>query len=144
MSIDTFMRARSRRRVASARRALDYADADSETAGESWGRAQMIEAGLPIPRLQHTFFDQDGTFVARTDYDWQGRLAGEFDGMEKYQKHLRDGESPFDAMKREKEREDDLRRMGVMVVRWTWADLEAGRVVGMILEWLDLLGLAAA
>lgn len=135
---------RRRRGVAQARRALDHADQNSENPGESWGRAQMIEAGLPIPRLQHKFFDGRGKFVARTDYDWGGKLVGEFDGDVKYRKFLRDGETPFDAMKREKQREDDLRRLGVVVIRWTWADLEAGRVVAMVQEWIERLELAAA
>ncbi|MGV9709447.1 type IV toxin-antitoxin system AbiEi family antitoxin domain-containing protein [Gordonia sp. NPDC003424] len=130
--------------IAHARRAPRYADNGAENAGESWGRAQMIEAGLPLPRLQHEFYDNDGRKVARTDYDRVGLLVAEFDGMVKYQKHLRPGESPFDAMRREKQREDDLRRLGVMVIRWTWADLENGRVVGMVREWLERLGLLAA
>lgn len=136
---------KSRRRGAShARRALHHADANSENPGESWGRAQMIEAGLPIPRLQHEFCDDDGNVIARTDYDWAGLLVGEFDGRVKYQKHLRPGESVSDAVIREKAREDALRRRNIMVVRWTWTDLEAGRVVGWIREWLAKLTIPAA
>ncbi|WP_324290217.1 hypothetical protein [Gordonia sp. SL306] len=81
---------------------------------------------------------------ARTDYDWSALLVGEFDGDVKYRKHLRPGETPFDAMKREKEREDALGRLGIMVVRWTWKDLEKGRVVGLIREWPARLQLIAA
>ncbi|MED5801067.1 hypothetical protein VX037_08530 [Gordonia sp. Z-3] len=62
----------------------------------------------------------------------------------KYRKHLKPGESPFDAMKREKNREDELRKMGIMVIRWTWNDLEQGRVVGLIRDWLARLSLSAA
>ncbi|MEE3849566.1 hypothetical protein VZC37_04440 [Gordonia sp. LSe1-13] len=136
---------RGRRRGAQqARRALHHADGLSENPGESWGRAQMIEAGLPIPRLQHEFRDDDGTLIARTDYDWDGRLVGEFDGRVKYEKHLRPGESTADAVIREKAREDALRHRRIQVVRWTWADLEAGRVVDMIREWLTHLAISAA
>lgn len=130
--------------VAHARRALDHADPGAENPGESWGRAQIIDAGLPIPRLQHKFFDATGREVARTDYDWAGLLAAEFDGMVKYQKYLLPGESPFDAMRREKKREDDLRRLNVMVIRWTWADLENGLVADMVREWLSYFDLLAA
>ncbi|NED66862.1 hypothetical protein G3I15_38630, partial [Streptomyces sp. SID10244] len=94
-----------RRGVGQARRALDHADAGAENAAESWGRAQIIVGGLPVPRLQHECFDTNGDFVARTDYDWVGKLAAEFDGMKKYERRLRTGETPFDAMRREKERE---------------------------------------
>ncbi|MGC4961545.1 type IV toxin-antitoxin system AbiEi family antitoxin domain-containing protein [Gordonia sp. DT101] len=131
-----------RRGVTQARRALDHADAGAENAGESWGRAQIIAAGLPVPRLQHEFFDTNGDFVGRTDYDWVGKLAAEFDGMKKYERHLRTGETPFDAMRREKEREDALRRLGVMVIRWVWADLRHHRVVPMVREWLEREGIA--
>ncbi|MEE3853373.1 hypothetical protein VZC37_23755 [Gordonia sp. LSe1-13] len=133
-----------RRGVAQARRALDLADPGAENPGESWGRAQIIVAGLPVPRLQHEFFDPRGRFVARTDYDWDGKLIGEFDGKVKYCKHIGDGETVVDAVIREKAREDRLRGMGVMVIRWVWADLEAGRVAGMVRAWLEKFGLVAA
>ncbi|GAB93743.1 hypothetical protein [Gordonia rhizosphera] len=132
---------RHRRSVAFARRALTHADAGAQNAGESWGRAQIIVAGLPVPRLQHKFYNSHGDFIAQTDYDWLGKLVAEFDGMTKYQSHLEPGETPFDAMRREKEREDALRRLGIMVIRWVWKDLQRGPVVPMVREWLDRLGL---
>ncbi|MEP9393783.1 hypothetical protein ABLE94_16210 [Gordonia sp. VNK1] len=132
-----------RRGVAVARRALHFADGSSENPGESWSRAQMIEAGLRLPRLQHTFRDGD-QHVARTDFDWDGRLVGEFDGKVKYQKLLKPGEDVTEVVLREKAREDKLRSMNIMVIRWTWADLEAGRVVELIRQWLVQLEMAAA
>ncbi|WP_419223078.1 hypothetical protein [Gordonia sp. CPCC 206044] len=132
-----------RRGVGVAKRAFGHADGRAENAGESWGRAQIIVAGLPVPRLQHELYDDSGTFVARTDYDWLGRLVAEFDGMAKYRQHRRSGESEFDVMKREKEREDGLRRLGIMVIRWVWDDLCKDRVVPMVREWLQRLGIAA-
>lgn len=41
----------------------------------TWSRAQMIEAGLPMPSLQCEFVDEDGNVVARTDFDWHGLVA---------------------------------------------------------------------
>ncbi len=134
----------ARRGVGPARRALRHADGRAENPGESWGRAQMIDAGLPVDDLQREFVDDRGELVARTDFAWGDVLVGEFDGMVKYQKHLRPGETPFEAMRREKEREDALRRMGIMVIRWTWDDLVHGRVVPMVRDWLTRLGLIAA
>ncbi|MBY6538351.1 hypothetical protein HQ325_06675 [Rhodococcus sp. BP-349] len=29
---------------------------------------------IPAPRLQHRFVDSLGRFVARSDFDWEGRL----------------------------------------------------------------------
>ena len=130
-----------RRGVGLARRALHHADGRSENPGESWSRAQMIEAGLPAARLQHTFRDVDGEHVARTDFDWGGRLVGEFDGKVKYGKLLKPGEDATEVVLREKRREDELRAMGVMVVRWTWDDLRAGRVAALIRRWLVKLAL---
>lgn len=77
----------------------------------------MIEAGFPTPRLQHTFRTDAGD--ARTDFDWDGTLVGEFDGLQKYGRLLRPGETTRDALIREKRREDALRAQGIMVIRWT-------------------------
>ena len=130
-----------RRGVGLARRALHHADGRSDNPGESWSRAQMIEAGLPTARLQHTFRDDDGEHVARTDFDWDGRLVGEFDGKVKYEKLRKPGEDATAVVLREKHREDCLRSMGVMVIRWTWDDLRGGRVVALIRRWLVRLAL---
>lgn len=109
-----------RRGIPSARRAVALADPATESIGESWSRALMMEwPEVPAPRLQHEFRDPLGRFVARTDFDWDGRLVGEFDGMVKY---AADGSA---AVVKEKHREDALRAMGVHVVRWTWDDLRS-------------------
>ena len=137
----TILESRGRwRGVGTARRALSLADAASESVGESWSRAQMIAAGLPIPRLQHTFQTSDGP--ARADFDWEGKLVGEFDGLQKYGRLLRPGEAARDALIREKRREDALRAQGIMVVRWTWATLERRELVGVLAPWLDTLAAA--
>ncbi|OBC10763.1 MULTISPECIES: type IV toxin-antitoxin system AbiEi family antitoxin domain-containing protein [Gordonia] len=128
-----------RRGVAVARRALAFASPLADNAGESWGRGQMIVAELPVPRLQREYFDADGRFVAKVDYDWEGKLVGEFDGMRKYTKDLGDDETALDVMKREKAREDGVRRLGPMVIRWVWADLRQNRMVPMVREWLERL-----
>lgn len=133
-----------RRGVGVARRALHHADGNAESPGESWSRAQMIEAGIPSARLQHRFYDAEGNEIARTDFDWSGVLVGEFDGKVKYQRHLRPGEDAADAVIREKIREDRLRAQGIMVIRWVWADLEAGTVVTRIRRWLTHFALMAA
>uniref|UniRef100_UPI003D8F4204 hypothetical protein n=1 Tax=Gordonia sp. B7-2 TaxID=3420932 RepID=UPI003D8F4204 len=132
-----------RRGTAQARRALHHADGAAENPGESWSRAQLIEAGLPPARLQYKFFDADGNEVARTDFDWDGKLVGEFDGKVKYKKLLRPGEDPAEVVIREKAREDALRRMGIMVIRWVWRDLEQRKLVAMVREWLVNLTPAA-
>lgn len=74
------------RGVSRAQRALEVADSLSESVGESWSRAQMLVCpDIPEPTtLQRSFYDENGNFVARPDFDWEGRLAGEFDGLTKY------------------------------------------------------------
>lgn len=135
--------------VGIARKALVHADPLSENPGESWGRAQMILGDLPLPRLQHEIYGSNGDFIARPDYDWCDqdgvtRLVGEFDGIGKYLKYLRAGESPEDAIRREKRREGLLQDLGIVVVRWGWAELVAQRVVPRIAAQLRALGMLTA
>lgn len=83
----------------------------------------MYELRVPIPELQHEFFDDLG-FVGRTDFWWElQRLIGEFDGRVKYQ---RDGYAgnldPSEVVWQEKRREDRLRPQAAGLLRWTWRE----------------------
>ncbi|WP_336791631.1 hypothetical protein [Gordonia malaquae] len=120
--------------------ALRYADGRSANPGESWGRAQMIEAGLPVPELQTEFELGDGS-TAFTDYDWGRVLIAEFDGFRKYGRDVRPGQSVEDAVVREKVREDRLRDLGCDVVRFIWADLENRLMVPRVTQKLRRHGL---
>lgn len=122
------------------RLALQHADGLSANPGESWGRAQIIEAGLPVPRIQVHYVLPDGS-DAYTDYDWEGRLVGEFDGVEKYTRLRRPGESVADVVLREKRREDGLRALGLDVTRAIIADFEHDRWVPRVHGRLERLGL---
>lgn len=104
--------------------AIDFADPLSGSAGESYGRALMSVNGFEPPALQYEVRDADG-LVGYADYYWRGvRVAGEFDGVDKYLKpeYLR-GRSPSQAVVDEKYREDRIRATGRAVVRWVWSDL---------------------
>ncbi|WP_313317518.1 hypothetical protein [Gordonia sputi] len=125
---------RRRRGAQHARRALPLASGLSQSVGESWSSAQMYEADLPVPRQQHRFICPSGTY--ETDFDWDGKLIGEFDGLAKYGRLLREGESPKDAVVREKLREDELRGLDTMVLRWVWATLERRQLAGLLRPWL--------
>ncbi|MFZ2239107.1 MAG: type IV toxin-antitoxin system AbiEi family antitoxin domain-containing protein [Gordonia amarae] len=133
----------SRRRVGVrvARRALAFASGLSQSVGESWSRAQMIEAGLPGPRLQHRFHCSSGNYD--TDFDWDEALIGEFDGLHKYGRLLKPGETAEQAVVREKLREDELRATDALVVRWIWSHLESHTVADLIRPRLQRLGLCA-
>jgi Transcriptional regulator, AbiEi antitoxin len=100
------------------------ADGRSESVGETRSRHLFWRAGIPAPILQYEVHDR-GRLVGITDFAWpEHGLLGEFDGRVKYGKHLRPGEDPSDAVFREKQREDLLRRLtGWRMVRLTWTML---------------------
>lgn len=101
----------------------------AESAGESLMRFLMWQAGLPQPVLQYEVRDARGRIVGRTDFAWPDYgVLGEFDGMVKYTRHLRPGESPGDALRREKVREDRIRELtGWLMIRFVWDDISNSR-----------------
>lgn len=104
---------------------LDFADPGGYLPGESLSRVTMHRYGFPQPELQARFSDRAG-LIGYTDFHWRSLgVVGEFDGREKYVKpeYLK-GRSPSEVVVAEKLREDRLRRLGLTVVRWVWADLE--------------------
>lgn len=102
------------------------ADGRSGSVGESRCRYLFWRCAVPAPQLQYEVFDEQG-LVGVCDFAWpEHGLLGEFDGKVKYGAVLREGESPSDAVFREKRREDRLRRAtGFRVVRLTWDMLAA-------------------
>ena len=128
--------------IAIAKYALRMANGLAANPYESWSRAQMIEAGLPLPELQHEYFLVIKGVPGRafSDFDWDEKLAGELDGEVKYLKYRRPGESELDAILREKAREEAFRDRGTDVIRWSSDDLWAGRMVGRVVERLRRLG----
>lgn len=116
-------RVRGERGSRQARRVLAAASPLAESVGESLSRARVHELGLPLPVLQHEVRD-GGELVARVDFWWPGlRVVGEFDGRLKYRADgVADGRAAEDVVWAEKQREDQLRALGLRVVRWTWDD----------------------
>lgn len=106
------------------RKVLEFADPASGSPGESLSRAYMFLEGFKVPQLQTEVRDRTG-LVAYLDFEWPGEgLAGEFDGLVKYQKtEYLNGRTPSDVVVAEKRREDRIRATGRRVIRWTWADL---------------------
>lgn len=95
------------------------ADPASMSAGESLSRVQMFLLNLPKPELQREMRDEAG-LIGFVDFGWDG-IVGEFDGKVKY--GVPEGSSAAEAAEalwREKQREDRLRRRG-RVVRWVWS-----------------------
>lgn len=113
--------------VGQARAVVEIADGSIESAGESLLRLICRDAGIAvIPQVE--IWDGDPIPFARVDFLVQGtRVVLEFDGMMKY--------THPDVLRAEKRREMRLRRLGYVVLRFTWSDLSTpARVVGMIRE----------
>jgi hypothetical protein len=110
------------------------ADGGAGSVGESRTRYFFWSNALPMPELQHEVW-LHGELIGVLDFYWpEWGLMGEFDGKVKYLAHLREGEGPEDAVFREKQREDLLRRVtGCRMVRFVWSDLERP---GRTLAWL--------
>ena len=105
-----------------ARRVAAFADARSESVGESRSRVAIALAGLPAPALQWAV--RYGGTTARADFGWVAqRVVGEFDGKVKYGRLLRPGQQPGDVVFAEKLREDSIRAQDWEMARWTWFDL---------------------
>ncbi len=101
------------RGVARARTAIARSVDRSESLGESLSRCLMSEWRLPPPTLQCRYLLGGHEYWA--DFDWNGRLIGEFDGMGKY-------DDP-ERIEREKQRDSDFRGAGIRVLHWTWDDV---------------------
>lgn len=105
-----------------ASRVVALADGRSDSVGETLGRWALGAAGVPPNVLQHEVGTDLGVF--RTDYAWLAeRVVGEFDGMVKYGRLLRPGETTRDVLVRERRRELAVERAGWVVVRFTWSEL---------------------
>lgn len=110
--------------------ALPYATDLAESVGEAVSHCFWIEHdAIPMPQLQVAVSAGKGREY-RCDAGWfddDGRLlvVGEFDGKFKY--HRASAASGHrlteDVIYEEKLREDAIRDCGIVVVRWTWAEL---------------------
>ena len=125
-------------------RTMRYADARSESGGESIARAVMIREGFALPELQVALpqpMNPQRSF--RIDFLWTrldgSRVLGEFDGMRKYEDEaMLGGRSSLRALADERHREAQLTLYGMSIVRFTYQDVtNAGRFV----ELLDRYGI---
>ena len=97
---------------------LRLVDGRRESVGESRCGVALAMAGI-VATPQVTISDERGGFVARVDFLVDGtKLVVEFDGKVKY------ASGDAGVLWDEKRREDRLRRLGYVVVRITWAQLE--------------------
>jgi hypothetical protein len=108
---------------AKAHLAIDFGDARSANAGESLSRVRMSQLGFEPPELQVHVSTSEGEFDV--DFGWESvAVFGEFDGFQKYaREEFLKGETPAQAVVREKRREDTIRRRTQRTfARWGWSD----------------------
>lgn len=102
---------------------LSLMDGRSESVGESRLRIDLSVAGIPVIP-QQVVLDNEKCFVARVDFGVEGtNVLIEFDGLVKYR------EGGANTLIAEKAREDRLRRLGYVIVRVTWAELQRPQLV---------------
>jgi very-short-patch-repair endonuclease len=90
-------------------------DARSESVLESLTRVLLVLGGL-LPVVQHEIRDANGAFVARVDFAWPDlRLVVEVDGFAFHADRA--------AYRRDRERLNELERLGWRVLRFTWEDV---------------------
>lgn len=120
-------------------RTMHYADARSESGGESIARAAMIRQGFALPELQVDLpqpLNPHRSF--RVDFLWNrldgGRVIGEFDGMRKYEDEaMLGGRSSLRALADEQHREAQLTLYGMPIVRFSYQDvMDERRFVGLL------------
>jgi hypothetical protein len=111
-------------------RVLEFADALSDSPGESLSRVGIHLSRLSAPQLQVPLSGASGKRYV-VDFWWpEFRVIGEFDGKSKYtDPALLSGRSPSEILYAEKLREDDLRAVGCTVARWPWATAMAPSVL---------------
>ncbi len=96
-----------------ARHVAAAADGRAESPLESVSRLVFARLGLPAADLQPRIFDARQIFCGRCDFYWDDfGVVGEADGRDKY-----DGR---EVLWEEKERQEGLERLGIVVVRWGW------------------------
>lgn len=114
---------RGLRGVGQARRLIAWADAGSESPGESWLRLRILDAGSPGPETQIWITDADGVPLYRLDLGWpELKIAVEYDGLEFHN-------SPEQRRRDIARRKDLARRFG-----WTVTGVGRGEVLGTSLE----------
>lgn len=98
------------------RRSIPFAISESGSFGESRARAVIEQLGFERPVPQARFVDEQGEMF--TDFYWPSvNVAAEFDGKTKYVDEQYTGGNPAEALWKEEQREDRLRRQVDTIVR---------------------------
>lgn len=119
-----WQRSVDRRGASRAQTLLREADSRRESVAESGSWVYFMRHGIARPEMQVEVRTLLGA-VARVDFLWRAAgIVGECDGRVKYVSR--------EDVYREKRREDDLRALGLTVIRWGWDDLRDGRLAARL------------
>ncbi|MDR3305275.1 MAG: hypothetical protein LBS85_04475 [Clostridiales Family XIII bacterium] len=109
---------------------LPFANAKCESPMETLAWLTIYQAGLVMPEQQVTLSDAD-RFLGRVDMRWQidkrsnrRSIVAELDGKIKY--------TDKEAIFSEKKREDRITEAGHKVLRFTWADIQSGKMISRL------------
>lgn len=117
-----------------ARAVVEFGDARAESPLESISRFHMATLGLPAPELQVEFFDEQGDFVARSEFFWRDRsVVGECHGVSKYTTLVAEGSSAESVLRAQLARTARLRALGLHVVEWGWDVAQDQDALGAVL-----------
>lgn len=110
-------------------RLMQLTDGTAESVGETRARLLFRRQRLPAPIPQFEVFHPSGRLAGRVDFAWpERRVMLEFDGLQKYHRFRRPGETIEEMVLREKRREDQLRELtGWLMIRLVWSDLDQPR-----------------
>lgn len=101
--------------IGTVRRALPSVRTGAQTPLESLSRVRLMAHGVPEPALQTPLHDRQG-LIGYVDMLWDDLgVVGEADGALKY--------GHREVLLQEKAREDRIRALGYVVVRWTWDEI---------------------
>ncbi|MGF6884210.1 hypothetical protein ABIA39_003549 [Nocardia sp. GAS34] len=126
-------RARARPGYQRAAEVVSFLDGRCPGIGESRLRVAIATAGLPGPELAARVLSPDGSFVARVDCLFPGLgVAADFDPLgghgvctSAFAPAVRAHTGPAEGARIAAElREDRLRALGWIPVRWTWSELD--------------------
>lgn len=104
---------------------LDLSGNKSDSVGETRTKLFLHDHRLPVPEQQWEVFHPDGRLAGVVDFALhRERVMIEFDGMIKYGRLLKPGQTINDVILRERAREKTLEELtGYWMMRIVWADL---------------------
>lgn len=115
--------ARRRRGASGVQWAIAFGNGASESYYESVSRMRMDQQGVPAPAVQYEIWSPDGVYLGRSDFAWEELgLLGEFDGLMKYGRLLKPGQSVEEVLVAERQREARICRYGWWFARFTVRD----------------------